>query len=234
MTEQIIEHPILFTGEMVLKIYTCAKCGKISIPFPCEHCGSKDFVKTQTRRVIRPQPPNNELNVRLTSYYYGTATTWNPGSTIEQQIKCPYGSPGDQLWVRENFCYDYDPEEDWYCDFTDGVIHNIDAIPENKRTNEFILYQSTWDGPQLKWSPSIHIPRWASRLQLLVKEIRVDYVQNITRDEIIAEGTPNYGAFLCGYSEMNFISLWDSINKKRGFGWDLNPWVWIVVFKRIT
>lgn len=86
------------------------------------------------------------------------------------------------------------------------------------------------------WKPSIHMPRWASRLTLEVVAVRVERVQEIAEADAMAEGV-EYGLHLPGHprqctARWQFMKLWDSINAARGFGWDSNPWAWVVEFKR--
>ena len=87
----------------------------------------------------------------------------------------------------------------------------------------------------LRWRPSIFMPRWASRITVEVTEVRVQRVQGITAEDAIAEGVNEENVYcekhpraVCAYA-----LLWDHINEKRGFGWDVNPWVWAVSFKRV-
>jgi len=94
------------------------------------------------------------------------------------------------------------------------------------------------DEPACRWKPSIHMPRWASRITLEVTNVRVERVQGIAQDEANAEGVTcvNNGElstkiFLDPKSE--FKKLWNSINEKKGFGWDMNPWVWVIEFKEV-
>ena len=108
-------------------------------------------------------------------------------------------------------------------------------------------YKSTadqFDIDSLKWRPSIHMPRWASRITLEVLSVRVERVQDISEEEAKAEGCVNDVKLLYGqmagpidyiglYATERFETLWDSINAKRGYSWDLNPWVWCVDFKRV-
>jgi len=91
-----------------------------------------------------------------------------------------------------------------------------------------------------KWRPSIHMPRWASRITLEVTAVRVERVQNITPEDCQAEGVrceQHYEGIGNPCDEVRllhaFQDLWNSINAKRGFGWDANPWVWVVGFKRL-
>lgn len=122
------------------------------------------------------------------------------------KLKNPYGVIGDRLWVKET----------WKC-----VLGNViyKATPNNRIKTD-------------KYKPSIYMPRWASRINLEITNIRVERLQDITETEAIAEGVSGGGShpdFWVGA----FADLWDSINAKRGYGWDANPWVWVVEFKRI-
>ena len=87
----------------------------------------------------------------------------------------------------------------------------------------------------VKWRPSIHMPRWASRITLRVTNVRVERVQEISEEDALAEGV--YGDEAAPFDQatatMCFEALWDSINAKRGYGWDANPWVWVVEFERV-
>ncbi len=214
------EHPIIFNGDMVRAI--------------------QSGHKTVTRRVIR-KPERLEGLMLL-----GEEPDW-----------CPYGGPGDRLWVRETFGsrgyweqleqtrtdnrgrstlrfrWHYD---DFYPDYDiehitivrDGDAHRAvqyDYKPPRK-------YRVPGSIPQDGWRsiPSIHMPRWASRITLEVLSVHVERVQEITETDTISEGVQDGGGhpdFWVGA----FRDLWDSINDKRGFGWEVNPWVWVVEFK---
>lgn len=160
-----------------------------------------DGRKTQTRRVVKG------------------ADVWvDEGQT---PIKCPYGKPGDLLWVRETF-KEFDDGDMYYkADYNYTPIHADDEEP-------------------IKWTPSIYMPRSASRITLRVKDVRVERVQEITGRDACKEGIQfrgiNSGPPIKGnlYKEniQHFRALWDSINAKRGYGWDKKPWVWVVEFER--
>ena len=178
--------------------------------------------KTQTRRVIKPQP-------KLVHAIY-------PDASIEtelifrrgdQRIHCPYGQSGDLLYVRESF---------W---------DRTDRLSETHDLNAIHYVADGWRPPEetvhlRRKRPSIHMPRWASRLTLKLTDIRVERVQEISEADAMAEGC----TLPEGYEELAiaffkqpcrevFIDLWDSINGKRGYGWDANPWVWVLEFEVI-
>ena len=214
------ERPILFSGEMVRAIL--------------------EGRKTQTRRVVklgdpdysncRYIPHNSEMVWRFDYSLHGGGTSW-------EDHNCPYGQPGDRLWVREAWAKSVrDPE---------GPSWDDDADHENFD----ILYRATDEGYEwtdavgdpvsAPWKPSIHMPRWASRLTLEVTGVRVERLQEIKRRDAIAEGVDDNDSINVGRKianekvRMRFAILWDSINSKRGYDWDSNPWVWVVEFKTV-
>jgi len=178
--------------------------------------------KTQTRRVINPQPDHVVRNA------YHTKGLDVP--RLGKDIPCPFGKVGDQLYVRETFS-------------TEGrTMEQARAEHEDLMSPSPIYYRADEEYPKsLAWKPSIHMPRWASRINLEITDIRVERVQDITKEDALAEGVyPNEQApstFDKVYSgDMPthlFGGLWDSIYAAKGLGWDKNPWVWVVEFKRI-
>jgi len=218
------EHPILFSGEMVRAIL--------------------EGRKTQTRRPMAPQPPEGhwwaetEAEQRLAAEYY--PSTHGRG--------CPYGIPGDHLWVRETFILEETDEVP-----TDG--HPYREMEEPGEFGRLLVphYRATEPEPHIvplglsddyddrtRWCPSIHMPRWASRITLEVADVRVERVQDITDDDAWEEGAwwwrhddaagpPFY--VRKGYNIECFSELWDTIYAKRGLGWDANSWVWVVEFR---
>lgn len=181
-----------------------------------------DGRKTKTRRVIKPQP--DEKTREFSSELVTEA--WLAG---EIPVKCPFGQPGHRLWVRES-CWAYSGLEP----FPSGFV-----VPPNPHMQHFYGYD---DHPELQLMkdkaivfrvPSIHMPRWASRITLEITKIRVERVQEITNEDAIAEGIAVRDGDLMSPKEY-FEVLWDKINAKRGFGWDENPWVWVIEFRRLT
>jgi hypothetical protein len=180
--------------------------------------------KTQTRRVVRCD--QQFINVDDISepheVYVGCGKTidWfgRPAKNSFRQVPCPYGKPGDRLWVRETWNSDQK-----YADLRPSMI------PRGAQ----IYYKA--DGPDKPdpdgivpiWRPSIHMPRWASRLTLEITDVRVERVQDIAPEDVFAEGihSVKVGAFM---------GLWDSIYAERGLSWASNPWVWVIEFALIT
>ncbi len=198
------ERPILLSGPMVRAIL--------------------EGRKTQTRRVMRPQPACGciyEINGNHDKAVHWNGDRDNPlyvpptPRSKDHLLPCPYGQPGDRLWVRETFKA-----------FQAGFPKIEDGWCVNYRADENGL-----DGP---WKPSIHMPRKFCRLLLDVKAIRVERLQDITYGDKAAEGCP------AGYLgerwmvEQWFYELWNSLNEKRGFGWNANPWVWVIEFERAS
>ena len=204
------ERPILFNGEMVRAILSGAK--------------------TQTRRVVKILKQKHDGN-------NGYMFTNPSGQVVRQQ--CPHGIPGDRLWVRETFvpCVGIGSTKATifnciYVTFKDGGQKTRKGeISEGlKPFSEYA--PGAFD--YIKWKPSIHMPRWASRINLEITNVRVERIQDISEDDAICEGVTRS---VNDYEDISGIDclerLWDSINKKRGFGWDKNPWVWVIEFKII-
>lgn len=208
------ERPILFSGPMVRAIL--------------------EGRKTQTRRVMKPQP----------SWVADGVMYWKGTAGMIHSHRCPCGVPGDRLWVRESFQpllreeigatpasseYDYKTGQGYEVSYpaTDGVQEYYDLS-----TDEAFCSRVT---------PSIYMPRWASRITLEITDVRVQRIQDISEEDCEAEGVSlvptdcqgECGQTPCGITRSRFIGLWDSINAKRGYGWDKNPWVWVLTFRRV-
>lgn len=206
------EKPILFSGEMVRAIM--------------------EGRKTQTRRVIQPKPTDGPTPLyHHGKRVYGLSNALGIPEALGIWDVCPYGRPGDKLWVRET----------WRCE--ERGEHGLDGVCY-KADGKFIPIQNTKEASDAwldarregdPWRPSIFMPRWASRITLEVVSVRVERVQEISREDCFAEGIAfpeKLGPERMFAARISYQGLWDRINAKRGFGWDVNPWVWVINFKR--
>ena len=207
------ERPILFSALMVQAIL--------------------EGRKTQTRRICKQQPGERDgwkrvpkllqtskgLAVKFSSeFQHGVAS----GGEIEDHnaavwVKCPHGQPGDRLWVRE----------------THGFCDECGTL--NFRATNGPAHCSGCDQSLSKWKPSIFMFRENSRITLEVTEVRVQRLREISEMDAQAEGANpiDRPVAVDMPHRLGFCMLWDTINEKRGFGWDTNPWVWAITFKRI-
>ena len=134
------------------------------------------------------------------------------GSGPEEGRRSPYGTVGDIIWVRET----------WQSDPCDASVVCYSASGHHQKC---AIHGHLW-------RPSIHMPRWASRISLEIVSVRVERVQDITTNDAMAEGVDT-SKHIMGDHRPEFMRLWNSINAKRGYGWDANPWVWVISFRRV-
>lgn len=188
-----------------------------------------DGRKTQTRRVIKPQPDGvtvdgiayRHKSIELCRDGNLITVTHDEGMPIAERINPRY-QPGDIIWVRETWA----KVSDWVC--VDPAV----GLPDG------YIYKADWmDGAEApKWRPSIHMPRAAARLFLLVKAVRIERLQEITEEDARAEGfSPDTPFKNMGYqwsARENFAEYWDTLNTRRGYPWDSNPWVEVITFER--
>lgn len=215
------EKPIIFGGEMVRAIL--------------------DGRKTQTRRVIKPQPQGSPYWTWHEGAFYPNNVDARPARLV-----CPYGQPGNKLWVRETWWEDsplaaevllgrtgkligYDATPECYMRVKEGITeYRTDAHPPSVRA-EWEMF-SQWR----RRSP-IHMPRWASRLTLEITDVRAERIKELSWADAIAEGITNRDICKhCDSAQMAFREKWDAINAKRGYSWDSNPWVWAITFRVVT
>jgi hypothetical protein len=194
--------------------------------------------KTETRRVLKPQPPDGALLVGL--YGPRLKAVFNPvgnreGFDAADDISIPLKYlPGDLLWVREAWGHDAPDLETLR-----AVLE--DALPGGRHYGPYYMADGDWaTNHTLKKRPSIHMPRWASRVTLRVKAVKVERLQAISWDDARAEGlrwvAPTYGidGLASSWSSdprESFRALWNSINGDDA--WDANPWVAAYTFERI-
>jgi hypothetical protein len=198
--------PILFSAPMVRAIL--------------------DGTKTQTRRVVKPQP----IPWRATEcdgayeWRYSRTSAAVFGSIDGICTHCPYGAPGDTLWVRETW--------------------RGDPVEYRADTHSHGPADGSRDAESVNWRPSIFMPRWASRLTLRITEVRVERLQEISEDDARAEGAGLLPCTYVGRCQSNscprhgrldryrlaYRALWDSINGKA-HPWESNCWVWVLSFE---
>lgn len=197
--------------------------------------------KTQTRRIVKLQPPPIVDGVyRPFTQEPDNWQGFGRDSLIHWYGRCPYGVPGDTLWVREaHYLTDNGDEE--YAVFAadpEDVGAHLSAIAALRAHHP----SANWDS-HAKLRPSIHMPRWASRITLRVTDVRVERLHEISEADAEAEGVrePSLGEIVwAGFMGMDrdqcpprtaYAVLWDEINGARA--WLANPWVWAVSFERV-
>lgn len=233
------ERPILFSAPMVRAIL--------------------EGRKTQTRRIMKVQPPDEtykfstlcdttarEERKHIGAHHFAKYDGFKQLDSTAF-FRSPYGYKGDRLWVRENFAY-------VSCDENEkGALpwgtHEIYPLEDYGASHYSIRYAATekemdWESG---WRPSIHMPRWASRITLEITNIRVERLQDISEEDAKAEGVTQFSSIgaeqriACDTKNRSqadspytlaFASLWSEINGAES--WNANPWVWVVEFKVVT
>lgn len=172
--------------------------------------------KTMTRRVVKPQPNT----IRWCPVQSNRTQGWQ--DEHGRPYNCPHGVEGDHLWVREMW----------------AAPHGYDHIsPRLIPCDVNFHFSADEERGGLLWRPSIHMPRWVSRITLEITGVRVERLQDISVSDAFMEGIKQRpyddgGDFFHSPTE-DFKVLWDNLNAKRGYGWDANPWVWVVAFRRV-
>jgi hypothetical protein len=219
LENKLKERPILFSGAMVRAVM--------------------DGTKTQTRRIVKPQPPQRWSKVAPVKSESAGIIGWDFYNDIDRidhgyiNKPCPYGKIGDRLWVRETFCFVADSqygEEDWI---------DYRATPKYSDEAPACWHEEPKGNRELVWKPSIFMPRRASRITLEITGIRIERLQDISEYDAKAEGC------IAGYGKIPgskistmmtavdyFRNLWRTINGKKA-PWASNPFVWVIEFKRI-
>ena len=208
------ERPILFSAPMVRALL--------------------DGSKTQTRRGIARLSGFGvitQFDVADTPdydwHFRNKMRLWNDITHARLLECCPYGSPGDRLWVRETF---------------QGPMWFGDDEPVDSHTPKYCHYKADGDGtPEYmdaddnlvcRWMPSIHMPRWASRITLEITGVRVERLHDISDDDSLAEGIyPTKTGLYSGSPRAAYEELWESINGPGS--WATNPFIWVIEFRRV-
>jgi hypothetical protein len=192
--------------------------------------------KVQTRRAVNWNKVAPGLNLRFTGL---SAQRYPKGWVLEsdsrtssewrcQPTPCPFGQPGDRLWVRET-----------WMDLTGTGIEHRD-METGKRTRYAYGAESPKGSASdearkdygLRWRPSIHMPREACHLVLEITAVRVERLQQITADDCLAEGIGT--RFKVADSEEDLRAQWRDLWTSAGGDWSSNPWVWVIEFKRVV
>lgn len=201
--KEMAEKPILFNTEMVRAIL--------------------DGRKTQTRRIMKRQPPEGE-KVEYDEYY---------NMLLIHNVPAWYGpfEVDDVLWVRETWkSATGDPAGGGYALF-DTYVYKADGKAKDDYPVDELMVED-------RWRPSIHMPRQAARLFLRVKGVRVERLQDISGKDCVAEGCDADMLSEVGEDFIRgvFNGIWDSTIKKKDqplYGWDANPWVWVIAFEKM-
>ncbi|WP_373274795.1 morphogenetic protein [Klebsiella michiganensis] len=216
---KITERGMIFNGEMVRAIL--------------------EGRKTQTRRPVKFPVLDKNLGCELAgNELAGELSAGN-------YLNSAFGKPGDRIWVRETFqgpLFDYDLMDSYCKDPTpfekpEFCVYKTDGVPAPE-------FYDADDELHCCWRPSIHMPRWASRILLEITDVRVERLNAISEEDATAEGVPPAGSLLPDYpgtfltpkgdfatAKVAFQRLWESIYGAEN--WLANPWVWVIKFKRV-
>ncbi|MDX7490213.1 hypothetical protein [Serratia marcescens] len=243
------ERPVIFNGEMVRALL--------------------DGRKTQTRRVMKVQPKPSETRLgdfwfsskKLESMVH--VSDFTPGNSpiadchlFFQEHCCPFGQVGDRLWVRETFAT-LGNEDGCAIDWDENLVKGggqeaarIYRASCEQKSGNYGLWSipdiadwkpHTWNVQyEGSWVPSIHMPRWASRILLEITAVRVEQLKDISQPDAIAEGGPpshpSIDAVSRDYGFPDFSRSWFAQTWQHIYGeesWNANPWVWVIEFKRV-
>lgn len=210
------ERGMIFNGEMVRALL--------------------DGRKTQTRRIMKPQP-----EVCSRGGHWWSSNVFKTMLHVEEEMQngkggwgglvggaCPFGAVGDRIWVRETWAE------------AGGNAPELQLYRANYPDHVPSHYEHLKPAEEIRWRPSIHMPRWASRITLEITDVRVERLQNISQRDAVAEGMPpsrpsidavSQGLGYPDFPRSAFAQIWQSIYGADS--WQANPWVWVIEFKRV-
>jgi len=236
------ERPIIFDAESVKAILAGRKTmTRRVIKFP--HEGMKDWAFVDVLTTLGYPASEDRAWAGFAKPSVGAEDPFFVG--------CPYGKPGDRLWVRETFQLEDASEYGLdAADAPEGPVRVEDRGPDWGEATLIPRYRATQpdtlleidhadDGqPIMRWRSPLFMPRWTSRITLEVTAVRAERLQDITEADIRAEGALVWSlpdgskTSLDRDHRVTFARRWDALNAKRGYAWETNPWVWVVSFKR--
>lgn len=191
-----------------------------------------DGRKTQTRMIVKEQPDHITGDMLDQNRFYA-ADNGDFAGDPDREIISPY-QVGQKLWVRETWCYG----KVIPVDNPDGFI-----VEQCEKCDDFLPYEAMIREnigiEEVKWKPSIFMPKKYARIWLEVTNVRIEELQDITGSDCFSEGIQLSGmvpaslTYQWNKAKEEFKNLWDSINKNHGYGWNANPWVWVIEFKKI-
>lgn len=202
-----------------------------------------DGRKTQTRRVMKPQPVPINNGANHVWYCDKIKADLDVKDALQDGIVgwyglissvCPFGGVGDRLWVRETWMPDAPRDGTWSdIEFYGCKDSKLSMIPERFRKPEHCIHRASWKGSELVgWTPSIHMPRWASRITLEITGVRVERLQSISEGDAKAEGV--IAPDTISSRSVFHLDLWESLyGANTPESWSANPWVWVIEFKRV-
>ena len=219
-----------------------------------------DGRKTQTRRIIKVQPESNQFGLlrildstkRNDIGKYHWAESNATGTHARSKLfSCPFGEVGDRIWVRETWAdvnHEGCPAVTYRADGEVRDLHEDDGDEQDPNLEKYWFanwYPDLISGTEGKWTPSIHMPRWASRITLEITGVGVQRLQSISPNDASREGLiklPATGRYCLSQGDQYFGGashdarevfswLWESIYGAES--WQANPWVWVIEFKRI-
>ncbi|EMG3684463.1 hypothetical protein V4251_001842 [Serratia marcescens] len=217
------ERPVIFNGEMVRAIL--------------------DGRKTQTRLVMKVQPESSGFGLRFITESLNNRDTgkyfWSQSDAVginkprSKPFPCPFGQVGDQMWVRETWAE------------AGASAPELQLYRANYPEHVGSEYENVPPASEIRWTPSIHMPRWASRIMLEITAVRVERLNDISEEDAKAEGVKPAGDMLPDYpdtfltpkgdfatAKVAFQRLWQSIYGEES--WSANPWVWVIEFKQVS